>query len=510
MKIILAGYNLDAEVIKELGQKSDRSDITPETISAAYARISRDPRPVDELRKVARAEVAQARRSNQNIIFKMGHHSVAEHAVFNFDVIGVSRLALEEVEKFRLCSYTEKSQRYITLGKDYLIPEEIKKAGLDMTFDRLNEEQTKVYFEFFELLKDHLNKKYPKLAADPKNQSLLEGWAKEDARYVLSLATLGQLGMTINARNLELLFRRFASHPLAEIKKIGREMHKQVEKIAPSIILFHQANNFDEKTYPELIELARELKTGHPENLKKETERRKLPLELTGFEEVKLVQATPEGDAVTVAALLFAGRSGDWETCLALARQLGHSQKASLFKTACQHLEFYDSVLREYELPELTFELIISASAFAQLKRHRMATIISQNYDPPLGVTVPATIKEIGQEKKFLEIIARAAEVHEKILLKEPLAAAYALTNAHRKRVLLKVNARELYHLSRLREDIHAQWDIRQISARMSELAQQAMPLTFNLLCGKDSYPRIYSKVFNRSPKILPESLMLE
>ena len=53
----------------------------------------------------------------------MGHHSVAEHAVFNFDVIGISRLAMEELEKFRLCSYTEKSQRYITLDKDFVLPD---------------------------------------------------------------------------------------------------------------------------------------------------------------------------------------------------------------------------------------------------------------------------------------------------------------------------------------------------------------------------------------------------
>jgi len=49
----------------------------------------------------------------------MGHHSVAEHAVFNLDILGVSRYVMEELEKFRLCAYTEKSQRYITLKKDH-------------------------------------------------------------------------------------------------------------------------------------------------------------------------------------------------------------------------------------------------------------------------------------------------------------------------------------------------------------------------------------------------------
>jgi len=135
MKVILSGYNVDSTVIEELKKTSPpRDDITPETLSASYARISRDPRSVDELRAVARAEVQRARRSNRTIIFKMGHHSVAEHAVFNFDIIGVSRLAIEEIEKFRLCAFTEKSQRYIKLKDDFVLPEEVKKAGKQELF----------------------------------------------------------------------------------------------------------------------------------------------------------------------------------------------------------------------------------------------------------------------------------------------------------------------------------------------------------------------------------------
>jgi len=103
MKIILAGYNIDYDLICSLKEKSSfRQDLTPETISAAYARISRSPKPVNELRQIASAEVDKSRKSNNNIVFEMGHSSVAEHAVFNIDVIGVSRLLVEEIEKFRL------------------------------------------------------------------------------------------------------------------------------------------------------------------------------------------------------------------------------------------------------------------------------------------------------------------------------------------------------------------------------------------------------------------------
>ena len=105
MKILLAGYNIDYDLICELkGKCAFDKDITPETLSAAYARISRSPKFVDELRQIARREVEKARKSNRNIVFEMGHSSVAEHAVFNVDIIGVSRLLVEAIEKFRLCS----------------------------------------------------------------------------------------------------------------------------------------------------------------------------------------------------------------------------------------------------------------------------------------------------------------------------------------------------------------------------------------------------------------------
>ncbi|MCK9573649.1 MAG: FAD-dependent thymidylate synthase, partial [Candidatus Omnitrophica bacterium] len=250
MKVYLAGFNVDTAVLKELENISEkRQDLTPEVISAAYARISRDPRPINEIRIEARREVERSRKSNETIIFKMGHHSVAEHAVFNFDILGVSRLAMEEAEKFRLCSYTEKSQRYITLDKDFVIPEELRGVPLEGRFIKMVRLQNEAYSKLFEKLKSYVFKKHEKLAADPKKHNLLEGWAKEDARYITSLATESQVGVTVNARILELMLRRFSSHSLAEVKNLGQSIYEQVSPIAPSIVIFHDANDRDLKTY---------------------------------------------------------------------------------------------------------------------------------------------------------------------------------------------------------------------------------------------------------------------
>lgn len=467
MRVILAGYNVDTEVLEDLKKSSrPRSDVTPETISASYARISRDPRPVDELRKDAREEVEKARKSNSAIIFKMGHHSIAEHAVFNFDILGVSRLALEELEKFRLCAYTEKSQRYQKLEDDYIVPEEVKSAGFEKDFVDTIKKQNAFYHEM-----------------------VGQGIEPEDARYITSLATQGQLGQTINARNLEFLFRRFASHSLNEVRKLGKELYRLVEPIAPSIILFTEANDYDQKTYGKIRESLNGLK-----GIKGSK----------GSKDVTLERYTKDGDNVLVAAFIHSSTNLPYKKCLKQAKQMGEKEKKEIVKKCFEYAEFYDRPQREFEYIDLTYNLIVSAACFGQLKRHRMASITSQIYDPALGVTIPEAIVKAGLAKKFKRVINITNKTFARIAQKAPLAAQYILTNAHRKRVLINVNARELYHISRLREDAHAQWDIKVITQKMTELAKKVMPLTMMFIGGKDGYPAVYESQFGRKPKVLP------
>jgi len=492
MKVHLAGYNVDTAVLRELVEKTGkRTDLTPEVISAAYARISRDPRPIDEIRKDARDEVEQARKSNSTIIFKMGHHSIAEHAVFNLDIVGISRLVMEELEKFRLCSYTEKSQRYITLKEDFVIPEEIKGSGLEKMFIDTINQQNKAYFELFDELKKHVFKKHSNLAKDHKKHGLLEGWAKEDARYITALATKSQVGQTINARNLELLLRRFTSHPLAEVKNLGRMLYEQIAEVAPSIIIFHEANDRDQKTYPELKKLAGKIVKTAPEGFSADIS-----------QEVQLVEFTKNADVVVAASLLHTSSGAPYEECRLIVENLPQEEKKQIFKTAWRNMQLYDSMLREFEYVNLTFSIVLSAACFGQLKRHRMSTLTAQAYDPQLGITIPESIKEIGKDTYFQEIIEKTNETYKIINQEIPLAAPYILTNAHRKRVLFRVNARELYHVSRLREDTCAQWDIQDISRVMCKQAKQVMPFVFEFIGGKDKYNEIYKNIYGELPRI--------
>jgi flavin-dependent thymidylate synthase len=510
MEVILAGYNVDGDLLERLretidssiGPEIDPESVTPETLSAAYARISRDPRPIPELRAEARADVARARRSNRRIIFGFGHASVAEHAVFNFDILGLSRLAVEALEACRLGSYTEKSQRYILLERDFIVPPEVTGTPREIEFRELLEAQQDGYRRAYDVLAEHYRKTHPDEWSDPKTRGPLDGAAKEDARYFLGLATTGQLGATLNARSLEATVRRLRAHPLLEVRELGSRLHKAVSGIAPSLIRHTEPPPCRDETPQALRALAQKLLSGKSADggpgsdmilgaqLADDN-----PSNAGPSDPVRLVDTSADGDVQLLTALVHSHSESSWHDARALVDRLGDRERREIVSESLRRHEAHDPPLREFELPEFTFELTLSASCFAQLKRHRMATLLTQTYDPRLGVTLPAVFSRVGLGDAFDEVRRRSEAMHAK--LREAARAmsrdiaAYALTNAHRRRVLFKVNARELYHFSRLRLDEHAQWDIRTLAGEMISQARERMPLVMLLAAGKDRFEQM-------------------
>ena len=489
MKVSLAGFNIESDLLASL-VKNRRVVATPETIAAAYARISRSAKSVDELRQEARRELERARKSNVTIVFGMGHHSVAEHAVFNLDVTGISRLAVEAIEHHRLNAYTERSQRYVKLDEEFVVPEELNDYP-DLAREFLG--VTKVQHAYYREL-------FPKLAAYFRTRTpdalQAENWAKEDARYVTNLATATQLGMTANARSLELMVRALASSDVAEVRKLGKELYDQVVAIAPSLILFSEPTDYERGTYPRVREFAQTFMVpAFP--------RRPRNFIALSASDVALVDYTQNADNKLLAALMHSGSNASYAECMSRTEKQTLARKKEILKLACQDMQAYDTALREFEHLSLTFELVLSASAFAQLKRHRLMTVTCQPYSPNLGWTIPQSVAEVKEHKPFKDVLVRTEETYERIAAVAPPVAQYVLTNSHQRRVLATVDARELYHIARLRQDAAAQWDIRDIACRMVEQARHVMPLTLLLACGKDGYAATYQDLYGRPPAVV-------
>jgi flavin-dependent thymidylate synthase len=464
-KIRLAGFNITLDEMK--GKGLEEAVLTPEIMSATYARISRDQRPIEELRKDARKDVEKARALCERVVFGFGHHSVAEHAVFNFDIEGVSRLAVEAIERHRLASYTERSQRYQKIGRDYVVSEEVVSKGMAQRFQRMVERCFDAYERCFEAL---------------VSSGVLQKKAQEDARYLLPLATTSELGLTANAREIEYMIMCFLSNPLNEVKVVGREILAQAQEVAPSLVRFVDPRPYvtriSERVQDAFKRIMGEVKGNDGD----------------GAGDCRLICATHDGDDLVLGALISAVTGTPLGRSVGALKKESVTTKKKLFFEVLEDITEHDALPREFEHASMTFEVIISAAGFGQLKRHRMCTISASPYDPSLGIRIPKTISDAGLEDLLCEIARESEEVASALGRWSDPHFPYALLNAHQRRVLLSVNLRELYQMTRLRLDSHAQWDIREIVQKMALVAQQVFPVSSLLLGGKDQFAGLLEK----------------
>lgn len=142
-----------------------------------------------------------------------GHASVAEHAVFTFAIRGVSRALSHQLVRFRMASFSQQSQRYTSVGEDYVIPETITNSQFGASYHYA----IKLAYETYEAM-------------------VKAGVPKEDARYVLPNAAPTNLIMTMNARELLHAFNlRCCERAQWEIRELFNEILLLVKPIAPTI-----------------------------------------------------------------------------------------------------------------------------------------------------------------------------------------------------------------------------------------------------------------------------------
>lgn len=417
-----------------------------EAIAASYARCSRSPLSLEEIRKEAIEDVISARKSNKRIVFDMGHSSIAEHVVLNIDMIGISRFATEFIQSCRLSSFTERSQRYLHFKKPPSLP-------FEMSFNSEKKHRFKEISQLSSSLYTDLVKKLPK-----KNCSLGDP-SKEDARYALLMSTPTQLGVTLNARSLETMIKKLYSIPLHETKEIAEKLEKKAKKIIPSLVKHTEANSLEKPPIPK----------NYPSSVIQNA--------------VRLLDYTKNPDIMIAAGLLSEKHgisfSPDDLTASTAKKILLHQLK---------QLTIHDSVSRAFELAVFTFEVILSASAYAQLKRHRMATILPGFLDPSLGVEIPPSFVNTGMDKVFINYSNMLKEAWQEDGGK--ISSSYLLCNANRRRVIISFNMREFYHISRLRMDKHAQWEIRKLVMVFLDKISQIAPLSSVLCGGKDDFDK--------------------
>ena len=191
-------------IVKLLAYTRDADEVC-----AAAGRSCYSEEPAHDLLGTGDAEKSLSR------IVGMGHHSVIEHASFTFSVEGVSRALTHQLVRHRIASFSQQSQRYVSLNEPtYVVP--ITVSG--------DPDREKVYKDTMDTIWNAYGR-------------LMElGVPPEDARYLLPNGCTTNITITMNARELLHFFSlRCCNRAQWEIRMMADEMLRLCREVSPTI-----------------------------------------------------------------------------------------------------------------------------------------------------------------------------------------------------------------------------------------------------------------------------------
>lgn len=152
----------------------------------------------------------------RDVLIKLEHFSVLEHASVTFQLTDMSRACSHQLVRHRIASYSQRSQRYTKTkdSEEFVMPDSIMNNPEALKFaDTAYSTALTVYNKLIEL-----------------------GIKCEDARYVLPAGVPTSIVMTMNFSALRHFFKmRLSKKAQAEIRSYAEEMLRQVLVIAPIV-----------------------------------------------------------------------------------------------------------------------------------------------------------------------------------------------------------------------------------------------------------------------------------
>jgi thymidylate synthase ThyX len=450
----------------------DAHQLTEEQIAVVFAMTSRRPEPFHKIAEQVSQE--KAADFHERWVLGYGHASVAEHAVVHLAVENISRLACDTLEDNRLASYTEKSSRYQVLSRGYYhIPAELEtNPSLKERYINTCDDLFEVYHKALDQTQGYLRTKREQqpTESDSAHNLRLRREATDSCRAILPAATLTNVGVTANARILEHAISKLLSSDLAEERELGEEVKREGQKITPTLIKYAEENDYLKKTARRQLELAQQVNVAQkPFN-----------------GSVRLVHWDEQAEEKLAAALLYRRSHSSYDQLWQQVRTMSKKEREEIIESCIANLGPHDSLVREFELVDYTFEFSLDYGAYREFKRHRMQSYVPQELTVSHGCRIPDLAVEAGLKADFEDAIRRAEDAYWHIYQFSPQVAQYLVTHAHYRRVVSKMNLRECYHLFKLRTSKQAHESIQAPMRDALDLARKTHPKLFEYIQLRD------------------------
>jgi len=426
-------------------------------------------------RVVSADEITETQRINiGKSTYEGGHHSIYQHATFEFAIEGISRNLAHELHSHPFYNTSQSSQRYVKLKKirATIPPIEGKNRKI---YEKCIVDAWEKYDELTKMILDILSGMM-KRKLDERELKSLEKKAIETARYVIPIAAHTSMVHTLNGLTLFRLNRlRMSGNTPWELNIVIGKMIEEVKKIDP---LFF-------RRFEDPIPLEKTLEYKFYQQYRKKINEKALKefdKEL-GNHKSKLVDWKVNAEKIMansirhVLGLEKDSMSDDEALDLVLDPRKNH------YLTEKLNLSTLSPLMRTMNHPHFTFMKKLSHTADSQDQRHRMTPasrpmLIFTDTEKPDYVT-PTFVKENQDLKKtYDEWMKEVWEIKNSLIengVKQEFAM-YVLPNALSVRFEESGSLLYFWHKWNMRLCLRAQREIWEVSKEEIEEVKKVQP----------------------------------
>jgi thymidylate synthase ThyX len=412
---------------------------------------------------------ARADRLFARVLNEYGDDSVAQLGGAHIACEGVSNVVTKALEWGRLMAYLEQSTRYVPYTDrpnglwKYHLPAEIRRSPLREDFTRVMDSAFETYAKWIPALESHFRAKHPKTAedSDAVYRQVIRAKALDTLRGLLPAATTSNVGLFGTGQAFESLLLRLSAHPLEEARECSRQMLVELREVIPAFLTRVDQPERGGR-WIDYLTATREEQADAARHVIGSAEAAPRP-------EVVLSDFDPDGEVKVVAAALYAVTDLPDDQLLAIARRLSGEERHGVLRAYVgRRSNRRHKPGRAFERTRYRFDVLADYGAFRDLQRHRLLTLEWQPLGTSHGYTEPEALDEAGALGDFQTVMARSAELYEK-LIRQGLrdAAPYAVAMAYRVRFYMDMNAREAMHVIELRTSPQGHPSYRRICQQM-------------------------------------------
>jgi len=467
----------------------------PEVLAYAMAKYSRSSLSLKE--SLSEISAQRAEQFLNTFYFAYGHRSIADLAHLAFAVERLSLLAAIVLVDEQRWDGQERSTRY----------QDFEKSGwYTPAFSTPAEHEAytsavKSLFASYRQVSDGVFRSLtasvprPEVMKQEAFDRTLRARAFDVARYLLPLATITSVGQIVNARTLETQVSRLLSHPLAEVRELGKRLRdaaagtawnpngkalaafakkaaaadfelgpeaeallgRQV-RVAPTLVKYAEPNMYAMSTAVALAQAAAELMAGEPIA--------KAPL-------VDLLEGQDPLEVELATSLLYSACHYPYRQLRDHVRALPAARQGEIVDLGVRSRGRHDELLRAFSAGQaLRFDILMDIGGFRDMHRHRRCVQLIQGFTTLHGYEVPTGLEEAN----LIETYCAAMDAAHAASTQADGASQYLLPLGTRVRAMFKMDFAEALYIAELRSAPQGHFSYRRVAWEMYQAVARQHP----------------------------------